>query len=417
MNENQNTTNIHPAGSVIRWIIFGILSGVIIGAVGAFFGLAVIKATQFRESHAWIIYSLPLIGLIITTIYAKAGNNVHHGTDLVIEAIRNKEAMPPIMAPVIIVSTILTHLAGGSAGREGAALQIGGSLGSTLAKPLKKVLHFTDKDHGRIVMCGMSAAFSSIFGTPLAAVIFPLELSTVGILPYSALLPCTLSSLSAFMTAQWIGMPAERMPLSNVPVFSIQKAGPVMILAILTALISILFCQAIHVLDHYSRQYIKNEYTRTILAGVILIALTLMTGTHEFNGTGANFIEEAVMDPAFKTNWYTFLLKILFTAITISGSFKGGEIVPSFFIGAMFGRFYGPLLGIDPQFAAALGMGCMFCGITNCPLSTLLIMFELFGFEGNMYFILAVAITYLFSGNHSIYHTQIIHHHKAGIEE
>lgn len=404
------------AAASIRWILFGAVCGLVIGCASGVFGLCVVKATALRNAHNWLICCMPAAGLVIAGLYHLAGTHMHHGTDLVIEAIHDKEPMEPLMAPLIFVSTVLTHLTGGSSGREGAALQIGGSMGSTLAGLLKKFLHFNESDHGRVVMTGMAAAFSALFGTPIAAVLFSLELSTVGILQYSALLPCTVSSLVADRVARSMGLPGESLPLKEVPVFDFHGAFQVIVLAVLCALISIVFCEAIHKTDGFFHQYISNDFVRTLAVSAILIVLSVLTHGQMYNGTGAHLIEEAVMEKEFDVSWYFFLLKILFTALTISGGYKGGEIVPSFFIGAMFGRWIGPLLGMNPMFAAAIGLGCMFCGITNCPTASVLMCFELFGFEGGKYFLLAMAVTYLFSGNFSIYHSQIIHHRKSGIE-
>lgn len=405
-----------PVGAVARWMTFGLVCGGVIGFFASLFAMAVLKVTAFRAEHPWMIFLLPAGGLLITFLYRHAGEKVHDGTDLVIESIRQREPMPPQMAPLIFVSTVITHLVGGSSGREGAALQMGGSLGSTLGRILQKPFGFQEKDHGRIVMCGMSAAFSAVFGTPIAAVVFALELSTVGIMHYSALLPCVLSSLTAFLVSRALGLRPQTLSLASFPTLNAANGIRVLVLSILCALVSILFCETIRHSDRFCRRFLKNDYVRMLASTALLMVLTLAVGSQTYNGAGAGIIREAVLNPEFHTTWYAFLLKLLFTAVTIAGGYRGGEIVPSFFIGAVFGSFYGPLLGLDPTFSATIGMGCMFCGITNSPLASLLICMEMFGFGGRYFFLLAIAATYLFSGNFGIYRSQHIRKKKSGLE-
>lgn len=392
----------------LKWIGFGALAGIFVGGVSALFARAIVMATAFRKAHTMIVFLLPLAGVFIVWFYHRLGARKPRGTNLVLEAIREGQRVPVRMAPLIIVSTVITHLFGGSAGREGAALQVGGSLGNGLGR----LLHFRPTDRRRTIMCGMSAAFSALFGTPLAATMLSMEISTVGVMYYSALVPCAVAALTAHFVAQWINPGSEAMLLSSVPHFDVRMALCTLLLSAACAVVSILFATAMHRSKKLLQARFANDYLRAAVSGVLLVLLTLLVGEQTYNGTGSDMIASCIEDPSFSVPLYAFLLKILFTSITLGGGFQGGEIVPSLFIGATFGHAVGAFTGMDPALCAAIGMACVFCGVTNCPVASLLIAFELFGFEASSYFILAIAITYLFSGNYGIYAAQRIRFSK-----
>ena len=309
------------------------------------------------------------------------------------------------MAPLIFIATLLTHLFGGSAGREGAALQLGGSIGNSLGK----LFHFDEKDQHIMIMCGMSAAFSALFGTPLAAAIFSMEVVSVGIMHYSALLPCVIASLTAHGVAAVCGITPEIFPISSIPAFAPKTALIIGVFAVLCAVVSILFCTILHNAERLYKRFFKNPYLRVIIGGCIVIALTLLVGDQTYNGTGTSMITFCM---AGDISSLAFLLKILFTALTLGCGYKGGEIVPTFFIGASFGSMFGNLIGFSPSLCAAVGMGALFCGVTNSPITSLLICFELFGFEGTPFFLLAIGFSYTVSGYYSLYSSQKIVYSK-----
>jgi H+/Cl- antiporter ClcA len=309
------------------------------------------------------------------------------------------------MAPLIIIATVLTHLFGGSAGREGAALQLGGSLGHKIGD----LLHLDEEDKKVIVMSGMSAAFSALFGTPMAAAIFPIEMVCVGSFYYVALVPCVLASLIASNFAASMGINPEAFTITFIPEMTILNAGKVILLGLLCGAVSVLFCLAMHTASDLYGKYIKNPYLRVLAGGAIIVVLTFILQTTDYNGAGIPVIDKAMEGEVVP---YAFLLKILFTAITLGAGFKGGEIVPSFFIGSTFGCLMGQLLGISPSLCAALGLIGVFCGATNCPLSSMFISFELFGFDGGAYFLIVAAISYMISGYSSLYHNQKIVYSK-----
>jgi len=393
------------AGTSIKWVIFALITGLVVGSIATAFHFSIMIATMVRQATPWVIFLLPIGGLIIVRCYRMVKDEKELSTNSVLSAIHSNEKLPLKMAPLIFVSTVITHLFGGSAGREGAALQLGGSIGNGLGG----LFHFDDNDKHIMIMCGMSAAFAALFGTPMAAAIFSMEVISVGIMQYSALVPCVIASLSAFSVAQAFGVGQELFLVTHVPNFTIFSATKVTILAVLCAVLSIAFCVMLHQTEHLYKKLFKNQYLRVVVGGCLIIVLTLLVGDQTYNGTGMHVIEEAMEGHVVP---YAFLLKMLFTAITIGAGYKGGEIVPSFFIGATFGCLFGNILGFAPDLCAAVGMASLFCGVTNCPITSLLISFELFGYEGMPYYLLAIAFSYMLSGYYGLYSSQRIMYSK-----
>ncbi|MDD5953476.1 MAG: chloride channel protein [Oscillospiraceae bacterium] len=393
-----------------KWLVCSILSGAVIGSVGTLFFYCMDIATKLREGDPWVIWFLPLAGILIVGIYKVFHNEKDSGTNLVLAAIHSGENLPLQMAPSIFISTVITHLFGGSAGREGAALQLGGSLGAGLGK----LFRFDEKDQKIMIMCGMSAAFSALFGTPMAAAIFPMEVVSVGVMYYVALVPCVISSLVAHGIASYFHVAPELFPLKDLPPFSIPNALRVTVLALACAGVSILFCVLLHTVTHLYRKWLKNPYLRVFVGGCLVLGLTFLVQSRDYNGAGMQVIANAVNKgqamPA------AFLLKMIFTALTLGAGYKGGEIVPSFFVGATFGCVLGGLLGLSPTLCAAVGMSAVFCGVTNCPVTSLLISFELFGYGGMPFFLLSIALSYMMSGYFGLYATQRIPYSKFRIE-
>ncbi len=393
------------AGTSIKWVIFAMITGLVVGSIATAFHFSIVIATMVREATPWVIFLLPIGGLIIVRCYRMVKDEKELSTNSVLSAIHSNEKLPLKMAPLIFVSTVITHLFGGSAGREGAALQLGGSIGNGLGG----LFHFDDNDKHIMIMCGMSAAFAALFGTPMAAAIFSMEVISVGIMQYSALVPCVIASLSAFSVAQAFGVGQELFLVEWVPNFTIFSAAKVTLLAVLCAVLSIAFCVLLHQTEHLYKKIFKNPYLRIVVGGCLIIVLTLLVGDQTYNGTGMHVIEEAMEGHVVP---YAFLLKMLFTALTIGAGYKGGEIVPSFFIGATFGCLFGNILGFAPDLCAAVGMASLFCGVTNCPITSLLISFELFGYEGMPYYLLSIAFSYMLSGYYGLYSSQRIMYSK-----
>ena len=390
---------------LIKWIIVGVVVGLVVGGIGTAFYFGIQYVTQLRTEHDWLILTLPFVGLLIVFLYRLAHEYNDQGTNMVIDAIARDEHLPLRKAPLIFISTILTHLAGGSSGRESAALQLGGSIGFNLGRLFK-----FDKNNLKIItMCGMSAAFSSLFGTPMAAAFLAMEIESVGVMYYAAMVPCVLSALTADTLASYLGTEAEAFKVQVIPSFNLEHVTYAAILAVLCALVSVLFCVCMHKCSYLYKKFLKNPYLRIFVGGCIVAALTYISGTRIYNGAGMPVIEEATKG---NVPYLAFLLKIIFTALTLGAGYKGGEIVPALFIGASFGSTFSQIVGFNPMLCAAVGMGALFCGVTNSPISSLLLCFELFGYNGMPYYLIAIALSYTFSGYYSVYSSQTIVYSK-----
>lgn len=408
MNKEMKETMKHgllELANSIKWVFFAIIVGAAVGLCGTLFSILLMYATDMRMQYPWLILLLPVGGLVIVGLYQLLHDQNDTGTNLVISAIHSGDHLPFRMAPLIFLSTLITHLLGGSAGREGAALQMGGSLGNTLGR----IFRFDEKDRHVMIMCGMSAAFSALFGTPMAAAIFSLEVVSVGVMYYVALVPCVISSLVARGIADAFGVANEMFLITLIPKFSVLTAVKISVLAVLCALVSIIFCIVLHKTEEAYRHFFKNPYLRVAAGGCIVVLLTALVGKQTYNGTGIAIIEQCI-DGTVRPE--AFLLKMLFTALTLGAGYKGGEIVPTFFTGAAFGCLFGNLFGFSPTLCTAVGMSSMFCGVTNCPITSLLISFELFGYDGMPYFLLAIAFSYMLSGYFGLYRSQKIMYSK-----
>lgn len=389
----------------LKWIIFAIITGLVVGWFSILFVKCLTWATGFREDHPQIIFALPLAGIVIVFLYGVFKYRNDKGTNLVISTIHAESEIPLKMAPLIFISTVLTHMFGGSAGREGAALQLGGSIGNQLGR----IFRLDEKDTRVIVMCGMSAAFSAIFGTPMAAAIFSLEVVSVGIMYYAALVPCVFASLVASMFATSMEIDPEFFVVYGVTEFTVRSIILMTLLGICCALLSIIFCKMLHGTGDLYRKYLKNPYVRIVFSSVIIIILSQLLGTYEYSGSGIPLIEKSFSS---QTTPWTFLLKMIFTTLTLEAGFKGGEIVPSFTVGATFGCLFGMTLGLTPSLCAAVGMISVFCGVTNCPITSMIIGFELFGFEPMRFMLIGVSISYMLSGYYGLYPEQTIVYSK-----
>jgi H+/Cl- antiporter ClcA len=394
--------------ALIKWILFSTVSGMLIGLVCAAFYEIMHKGIAFRGAHPNIILGLPFAGLVIVWMYKVLDSSNDRGTNLIIESVSSGDKIPVKMTPLIFISTIITHLFGGSAGREGAALQMGGSLGSFFGS----LIRLDEKDRKVFIMCGMAAAFSALFGTPVAAAVFAIEVISIGTMNYAALVPCALAALTAEHVASGLGVEGESFTVTGVVNFNVAGVANALILACLCAGVSVLFCILLHSAEKLFR-LIKNPYVRIFVGGCIVVALTYIVGNQDYNGVNMEIMWRAVEG---NVRYEAFALKMIFTAITLACGFKGGEILPSFFIGATFGCLAGYILGLSPSFCAAIGMVSVFCGVTNCPVTSILLSVEMFGTEGLPYYFMSIAVSYMLSGYYSLYKTQRIVYSKYSNE-
>lgn len=401
------TSSVFSSRVLIKWLAIASLVGVIVGAIASCFGHTLIAVNNFRAAHPMIIIGLPFAGLAIVFLYRYFKDQDDRGTNMVIASIHSSTGIPFRMAPLIFVTTVLTHLFGGSAGREGAAIQLGGSLANRMGKKMK----LSQNDQHIIVMCGMSAGFSALFGTPLAATIFSLEVISVGIMHYSALVPCVTASMIAHFVADFMKMPPEVFPVAAVPEIGAALFFKTVLMGVLFGVASILFCMIMHQTEHLLEHHLKNAYVKIFASGCMILVLCGLLGSDLYLGSGMGIIEHIFHEG--ETETFAFLLKMIFTALTIGAGFKGGEIVPSLTIGAALGCVIAPLMGFDVPLAAAMGMIGVFCGVTNCPITSLLISFELFGFAGMPYYLTTAAVSYMLSGYYGLYHAQRIMYSKT----
>lgn len=396
-------------GNLAFWLLMSCGAGVLIGLVAVAFHYGIHFATQLRFAHPYLLLLLPIAGVLIVLLYRVCGMERDRGTNLVLVAVRQAHPMRLRTAPLIFLSTITTHLVGGSAGREGAALQLGGSMAETAGR----LLGLDEKDRRILTMCGMSAAFSALFGTPLTAAFFSIEVVSVGVMYYVAMVPCLCSALTALELAKLLGVHPEQYVVSGIPGLSSLSIVQSAVLGIGCALLAIAFCKAVHAAPHLYGRITQKPVAKALLGGTLLLILTALVGNQDYNGAGSHIIELALEGEARPE---AFLLKILFTAVTLGAGFRGGEIVPVLFTGATFGCVAGPLIGFDPSFGGALGMAGMFCGATNCPISSILLAYELFGGQSLPLFALCCGVSYMMSGYSGLYSEQKIVYSKFRAE-
>ncbi len=389
----------------LKWLMLSIITALVCGGAGCLFHMLIELATDFRSEHNFIIWFLPVGGVVIVFLYHIFKLEKIGGTNYVINSIRKDGKVPFTMAPGILTGTVLTHLLGGSAGREGAALQLGGSLGSSLGRIFK----LDDKDMHVIVLCGMSAVFTALFGTPLTAVVFVMEVISVGVIYDSAIMPCVFSSVFTYYITLILNIHPVNYILNDIPAISPVSLIQSIALGVIFAVASIFLCVSFSKGEALLEKVIKNDYIRAAAGGLAIALLTLLFGT-DYNGSGMGIVDNAILNGTARPE--AFLLKLLFTVITLGCGFKGGEIVPTFFVGATLGCTIAPLIGMDPGFGAALGLVGVFCGATNAPIASMLLSIELFGVEGLPYFIIICSASYMLSGYFSLYKSQIIVYDK-----
>ena len=399
----------HYVKTFAKWAALGLLMGIWGGLLGAVFHHALHYVTHLRAEHPWLIYLLPLAGLATAAVYSTPKLRRNRGTNEIIEATLEGREVSAYVSPAIFLTTALTHLFGGSAGREGAALQIGGSTATLIAR----IFRLGDEDRKVMTMAGMSAVFAGLFGTPLTAALFCMEFESVGTVFSPALLPCYLAAYTASRVSGMLGVHPEVFPLEIAATLNLPALLRYAVLGILVAMLGIAMCWVFHNAEHLAKHKLPNPWVRIALGGALVTVMTLMAGDHRFNGAGMEMALKAVGGEA---DWYSFLVKMLFTAVTLAAGFKGGEIVPTFCIGATFGCVAGTLLGLEPGMAAAVGLVGLFCCVTNSPFASIVLSIEMFG-SANLYlFAFVCVICFVLSGNSGLYASQIIEFSKAEID-
>ena len=324
----------------LKWFVLAAVTGAVGGVVGALFHLSVEYVTGVRKAHSWIVFLLPVGGLVIAGLYKLSGKK-DIGTNEILDAVRSPQGVPALLAPLIFVSTVITHLY------------------------------------------------------------------------YAGLLPCVVSAFTAYFISILMGTEPVAFTISNIPAFSLKSCLLTALLSAICALLSIGFCLGLHGTHKLFEKLFKNTFLRAAVGGLVIVILSLICRSGDYNGAGMDIVERAIGGNAKPE---AFLLKFIFTAVTVGAGYKGGEIVPTFFVGATFGCVVGGLIGLDPGFAAAVGLVALFCGVVNCPLASIFLSIELFGAQAMPLFALAAAVSYLLSGYYGLYSSQKIVYSKLRAE-
>ncbi|MCD6526188.1 MAG: voltage-gated chloride channel family protein [Desulfuromonas sp.] len=411
---------------VLRWLAMITPVAALIGSSVAFFLWLLAEATQTRWTHPDLVYLLPLAGIGIVMIYHHFGDNAASGNNLIMEQIHQPGAgVPKRMMPLVLFATVFTHLFGGSAGREGTAVQMGGSIAQVFAAPFK-----LSSDDTRILLtCGVAAGFGAVFGTPLAGAVFALEVLALGKMRYDALIPCLMASVIGDLvcTACGIGHTQYRIAAPEMHIDAVVAhvspllAVKVMVAAVLFGLAGFLFAEMTHALSGLFKRYVSRYWVRPVIGAVLVLGISALLGTRDYLGLGVGSAsaDGVSIINAFSgvgvTAW-SWWWKLLLTAITLSCGFKGGEVTPLFFVGATLGAALAGVLNVPVDLLAGIGFIAVFAGATNTPLACTIMGVELFGAQYVEYFAIACFLSYLFSGHSSIYLSQQIAIPKGGVD-
>jgi H+/Cl- antiporter ClcA len=411
---------------VALWMLVTAPIGVAAGSACALFLWSLEAATRARFEHPWLLYLLPLAGMLIGWLYSRHGKSVEAGTNLIMDEIHEPGGGVPFrMAPLVLVSTVITHLFGGSAGREGTAVQMGGSIASGVAKLIPGIKPI---NVSRLLMAGVAAGFGGVFGTPVAGTIFAIEVLAIGRMSYGAIFPCLVASIVSDQTCMAWGIGHTHYRVASVlpaagygPLapLSLWLVGCTAVSGIAFGLTSVLFAELTHGLQGSFKRLSKSPLVRPAIGGVVVIALTWLVGTRDYLGLGVTSPVPGAVTivssfQAGGAGTWSWMWKLVFTAVTLGSGFKGGEVTPLFFIGAALGNTLAVMLGAPVDLLAALGFVSVFAGATNTPIACTVMAVELFGGEYVVYYALSCCLAYLFSGHTGIYLSQRIGTPKVG---
>ena len=397
------------AGTMLEWLVLGSLVGVACGVASAIFLHALDRATRFREAHEAIIYALPLAGLVVGALHDRFGKSIKGGNNLVIDTVHEDSPQIPLrMGPMVLVGTVLTHLFGGSAGREGTAVQMGASLADLIAHRWKA----TKETRRRVLAAGIAGGFGSVFGTPIAGAIFGLEVVSVGRMEYDALFPALVASLVGDLVTRSLGVVHTPYPSPAALGLTPILLGKWAIFALAVALTSIAFVELTHRLKELLERRVPRLPLRMALGGLAVIALWKLVGTSDYLGLGVPMILRSFTDPSLPLQ--AFAAKLVFTSVTLASGFVGGEVTPLFFVGATLGNALGRALGIPIGLASGVGLAALFAAAANTPIALSIMAIELLGAGVVPHVVVVSVLAYLISGHRGIYPAQRLFRKKSG---
>ena len=385
---------------LLRWGAIATVAGLMGGTASALLLWSLNLATTIRESHVWMIALLPLAGLAVGCMYLYLGTAVEAGNNLILDEVHDPRRTVPVrMTPLILIGTFLTHLFGGSAGREGTAIQTGASLADQLARPLR----LDRAERPILLMCGISAGFASVFGTPLAGAVFGMEVLAIGVVSYEALVPCFIAAFAGDLTTRAWGIAHTIYTVPNAPAITARGLLMAALAGAIFGLVAMLFARTVHAIAGLFRRYIAWSPLRPFAGGILVAAAVFALHTTKYVGLGIPGIVAAFKGPQPPYDW---IAKFLFTVATLGAGFKGGEVTPLFFIGATLGNALSYVLPLPPSLLAGMGFVAVFAGAANTPIASTLMAIELFGSEAGVYAAVACVFSYFFSGHNGIYRAQ-----------
>lgn len=404
---------------LLRWTFLALPVSITVGSLVALFLWLLEKAIDYRFAHSWLLFGLPLAGILIYFLYKYLGKNAEGGNNLIMDEIHQPSGGVPFrMAPLVLLTTVITHLFGGSAGREGTAVQIGGSIAQFFARKLK----LSKEDVKTLLMTGIAAGFGAVFGTPITGAIFALEVLALGRIKHNALMPCFIASVLADIVCSAWGIHHTHYHISFTETgtvflrffhFDLLLLFKAIIAGVAFGLAGYMFAEISHTIKNYCNKWIRVKWLTPAIGGITIILFTFALGTQDYLSLGVNNPNPGSVSILSSFNaggatYFSWLWKLLFTAITLGTGFKGGEVTPLFFIGAALGNTIATLTGAPVDLMAGLGFIAVFAGATNTPIACTFMGIELFGGEHVLYYAVACFTAYYFSGHSGIYHAQRI---------
>jgi H+/Cl- antiporter ClcA len=387
---------------ISKWILICVLTGIFSGSASAFFLVSLEWVTLFREHQNWIIWLLPMGGLAIGLLYHFYGSDVVKGNNLLLEEYENPQKTIPLkIAPLVLIGTLITHLFGGSAGREGTAVQMSGAI----ADQFTGLFKLDNSDRKTLIILGISAGFASVFGTPLAGTLFALEVLYFSKISFKSIILSFITAYIAYFTVEFWQVKHTHYSIPEVPEMTFKMIPWLLIVGAIFGLAAMLFSRSTHFWGKLFSKNIKYPPLRPFVGGLILVVAIYSIGITKYIGLGIPTIVESF---STTNQWYDFLLKILFTGFTLGAGFKGGEVTPLFFVGATLGSALSIYIPLPVALLAGMGFIAVFSGATHTPIACTVMGMELFGVESGVFIGIACIVAYFSSGSTGIYHSQVV---------